>query len=148
MITRGDLAPGAILVIAFGALAWSATTLRYGGGFEPGPGFAPVWLGVAGVIASAALLLLARRAPPGEPGDRRGDLRVGLAALGIAGVALAAPVVGLVLAIAAYLLFLTLAIERLSPPVALLSSGGAALIVYLVFERFLNVPFPKGPLGF
>ena len=147
-MTRQDVAIGGVLAVVFGVMAWQATKMTYGTEFAPGPGFTPLWLGVIGAFLALAVAVRARGAKGLPPADPRAERRVALSALGIAVVAMAAPVVGLVLALAAYLIFFTLVIERLRIRVGLASSAGTALLVYLVFERFLNVPFPIGPLGF
>lgn len=147
-MTRQDVAIGAVLAVVFGVMAWHATSMTYGTEFAPGPGFAPLWLGVIGAFLALTVAVRARAATGLPPADPRAERRVALSALGIVVVAMAAPVVGLVTALAAYLFFFTLVIERLRIRVGLASSAGTALLVYLVFERFLNVPFPIGPLGF
>ena len=147
-MTRADVVAGAVLATLFAAMAWQATTMTYGTEFAPGPGFTPLWLGVIGAILALTLAVRARRASGLPPAEPRAEMRVALSVVGIAVVAMAAPVIGLVLAIAAYLLFFTLVIERLRLRVGLASSAGTAGLVYLVFERSLNVPFPIGPFGF
>lgn len=147
-MTRQDVAIGAVLAVVFGVMAWQATRMTYGTEFAPGPGFMPLWLGVIGAFLALALAVRARGATGLPPAERRAETRVALSALGIVVVAMAAPISGLVLALAAYLVFFTLVIERLRLRVGLASSAGTAVLVYLVFERFLNVPFPIGPLGF
>lgn len=147
-MTRQDVAIGAVLTVVFGVMAWQATSLAYGTEFAPGPGFMPLWLGVIGAFLALATAVRARRATGLPAADRRAERRVALSALGIVVVAMAAPVVGLVSALAAFLFFFTLVIERLHIRVGLASSAGTAVLIYLVFERFLNVPFPIGPLGF
>lgn len=147
-MTRADVAIGGVLTVVFGVMAWQATRMGVGTEFAPSPGFVPLWLGVIGAVLALAMAVRARGAIRPPPVDLRGEMRVGLSALGIVAVAVVAPVVGLVLALAAYLLLFTLVIERVRIRVALASSAGTALLIYLVFERFLNVPFPTGPLGF
>jgi len=147
-VTRQDVAIGAVLAVVFGVMAWQATQMTYGTEFAPGPGFMPLWLGVIGAFLALAVAMRARGATGLPPADPRAETRVGLSALGIAVVAMVAPIIGLVLAIAAFLLFFTLVVERLRIRVGLASSVGTAVLIYLVFERFLNVPFPIGPLGF
>jgi hypothetical protein len=55
---------------------------------------------------------------------------------------------GLSLAILLYLLFLTTIVQRHSFAIAVGTSVGTVIFVYLVFVHFLEVPVPKGPLGF
>jgi hypothetical protein len=57
------------------------------------------------------------------------------------------PVAGLALALLAFLLFLTLVVQRHSLLVGIGTSVGTVAFVYLVFVYSLDVPIPKGPLG-
>jgi hypothetical protein len=54
---------------------------------------------------------------------------------------------GLVLSMFAFLLFLTLAVQRLSFPVGIGASIATTFFIYVVFVHLLEVPIPTGPLG-
>jgi hypothetical protein len=58
------------------------------------------------------------------------------------------PYLGYATAVLAFLLFLTFAVQRLRPVVAVAASLITVGFVYLVFVRLLGVPMPVGPLGF
>jgi putative tricarboxylic transport membrane protein len=152
-VTRADLP--ICLLLAAGCLwvLWLATRLPYGSEFAPGPGFAPTWLAGLGAIMALGLAIIAARrpglpaAPPAE-GGRAGLARVAAAVAGLAIMLLLIPRLGLLLALFAYLVFLTLAVQRLSIAASLLTGAGTIAFLYVVFQRALGVPFPSGPLGF
>jgi putative tricarboxylic transport membrane protein len=154
-MTRADLYGGLLLAMFFAAALWEALTFQYGTEFSPGPGFAPVWLAAIGLCVSlliAAHGLRAMRSAEGSDRngpnlDRPGVVRVGLTLLGLAGMVLLVQPLGLALALLLYLLFLTVIVQRHSFLVAVGTSVGTVVFVYLVFVQFLEVPIPKGPLG-
>lgn len=153
-MTRADRFIGVVLGIACLWALWQATTFPYGAEFAPGPGFAPVWLSSIGAVLSFLIAFNGwrwRARLPGEEaptGGRAGLFRAAAGALGMLLMILLIPALGFILALGLYLLVVTLAVERLAPPVGLAASVGTVAFVYLVFGRFLGVPFPRGPLGF
>jgi putative tricarboxylic transport membrane protein len=147
-VTRADVAIGGVMAVVFLVLAWQATRLTYGTEFAPGPGFTPLWLGVFGAVLAVVIAVRGRSAPAAPPADLRGEARVVLAVLGVVVAVVAVPLLGFVTAFAAYLLFFTIVVERLRLPVALATSLAVVVFIYLVFARFLGVPFPVGPFGF
>ena len=152
-MTRADTWLGVLLAVACLAVLWQATALPYLSPTGPGPGFFPLWLTVMGAVLAILIAVNARRAPglaagPTEHGGRAGLLRIALAAGGLIVTIALIPVLGLILAVLTYLLFLALAIERLSLPAGIGTSVGTMAFVYVVFVRLLRVPLPTGPLGF
>ncbi|MGZ8267761.1 MAG: tripartite tricarboxylate transporter TctB family protein [Burkholderiales bacterium] len=154
-MTRADLYGGLLLAAFFAAALWEASTFQYGTEFSPGPGFAPVWLSAVGLCVSLLIVAHGLRAMrPREGAERKapsleksGLVRVGLTLFGFAAMVLLVEPLGLALAILLYLLFLTVIVQRHSLVVAVGTSVGTVVFVYLVFVRFLEVPIPKGPLG-
>jgi hypothetical protein len=154
-MTRADFYGGLLLAVFFGACLWEASTFQYGEEFSPGPGFAPVWLSAIGLCVAlliAAYGLRALRDPthakePPEPLEKWGVARVLVTLAGMAAMILLVPVAGLVLALLAFLLFLTLVVQRHSLLAGIGTSVGTVVFVYLVFVYSLDVPIPKGPLG-
>lgn len=147
-MTRADVAIGGVLTVVFVMLAWQATQLTYGTEFAPGPAFAPLWLGVLGAALALVTAVRARTAPAAPPLDFRAEGRVALAVLGVVVAVIVVPLIGFVTAFAVYLVFFSVLVVRLRPPVALATSLAVTLFIYLVFARLLAVPFPVGPLGF
>ena len=151
-MTRADLWIGLLGIVAFALLYLEARNFPYGSEFAPGPGFAPVWLSLLGLLLSALVAingLRARGSPaaPPDPSGRTGLVRVAAAVIGMVVLLQLVRPLGLILAVLVYLLFLTLVVQRLRWPVALSTSLGTMLFIYVVFQRFLNVPMPRGPLG-
>jgi hypothetical protein len=156
-MTRADFYGGLILSLFFGAALWEATDFQYGAEFSPGPGFAPVWLSAIGLFVSLLITLIGFRmlraserseATAAPELEKWGVLRVVLTLLGLAAMIFFVPVLGLALAILAFLLYLTLVVQRHSPVVGIGASVGTVVFVYVVFVHFLDVPVPAGPLGF
>ena len=154
-MTRADAYAGLLLAVVFSACLWEGWSFQYGTEFAPGPGFAPVWLSAIGIALSLLIALIGYRArrPPAAAErtaalDKGGLLRVGATLAGLVGMLTIAAFLGLVPSIFLFLLFLTLYVQRLSVLTAVLASAGTVLFVYVVFVRLLDVPIPRGPLGF
>lgn len=154
---RADFVGGLLLSAFFGAALWEASSFQYGTEFAPGPGFAPVWLSAIGLGVSlliAAHGLWAMRG--GESSGQRaapaleawGLARVALTLLGLAAMVLLVEPLGLVVSLLLFLLYLTLVVQRHSVAVGIGAGVGTVVFVYVIFVYFLQVPIPKGPLGF
>jgi len=156
-MTRADLWGGLLLALFFGVTLWEGSTFQYGTEFSPGPGFAPVWLSAVGlciallIAAHGLRLQLYHRAeekvrPPSL--ERHGVVRIVMTLIGLTAMIFLIPPLGLVLAVLAFLLFLTLIVQRLSFVVGIGASVLTVVFIWFVFEHFLEVPVPQGPLGF
>ena len=156
-MTRADFVGGLLLSVFFGAALWEGWSFQYGTEFAPGPGFAPVWLSAIGLCVSlliAAHGLLAMRG--GESSEQSaapalekpGVVRVALTLFGLGAMIFLVESLGLVVSILLFLLYLTLVVQRLAIGVGIGASVGTVAFVYVVFVYFLDVPIPKGPLGF
>jgi putative tricarboxylic transport membrane protein len=155
-MTRADFYGGLLLTAFFGAALWEGWTFQYGTEFSPGPGFAPVWLSAIGVCVSLLItahglwaMRSAERSEANAPPvlEMWGVGRVILTLLGMAAMIFLVPPLGLALAILAFLLYLTLVVQRHSLLIGIGASIGTVAFVYIVFVYFLDVPIPKGPLG-
>jgi putative tricarboxylic transport membrane protein len=145
----GDLASGAVLVALGVFIVLQARRWEYLGPDGPGPGFFPLWYGIA--MIALALVLVANSA-----GSRTAGARVQLRAIGrplAAWAALAAciallNVLGFLLAFGLFAFFVTAVMYRrpIVPSVAV--AVGCALGFYLLFPLALNVALPTGLLGF
>jgi hypothetical protein len=154
-VTRADFVVGLLLAAFFGATLWEGWSFQYGTEFAPGPGFAPVWLSAIGVCVSLLIAAHGLRAMRGDDRsaaapslDKRGLVRVALTLVGLAVMVFFMESLGLVLALLALLLYLTLVVQRHGLGVGIGASVGTVAFVYVVFVHFLDVPIPKGPLGF
>jgi hypothetical protein len=155
-MTRADFFGGLLLSAFFGAALWEAWSFQYGTEFAPGPGFAPVWLSAIGLCVSLLIAVHGMRAMRGSEAsgraapalERGGLVRVACTLLGLAAMVLLVKWLGLVISILLFLLYLTLVVQRLAAGVGIGASLGTVVFVYVVFVHFLEVPVPKGPLGF
>lgn len=154
-MTRADFVGGLLLSAFFGAALWEGWSFQYGSEFAPGPGFAPVWLSAIGLCVSlliAAHGLLAMRSADRSAAapalEKWGLMRVALTLLGLGTMIFLVESIGLALSILLFLLYLTLVVQRHAVWTGIGASVGTVAFVYLVFVYFLDVPIPKGPLGF
>ena len=160
-MTRADLIGGLLLAVFFGAALWEGWSFQYGTEFAPGPGFAPVWLSSIGIVIALAITVggwrSARLSSGSEQGtataDEAGSHTAGLIRVVATLLALAVMIavvswIGFVPAMLAFLLVLTLGIQRLSWLTSVGVSAGTVLFIYAIFVYFLRVPIPAGPLGF
>ena len=149
----------AILLLLFAAfVVVEARILAQWNGSAPGPGFLPFWIGVllaCGAVALFVQTFLGGDAP--RPAlaesievlpDRATTIRLAIVVALTAAAALLTPVIGLVLASAAFmgatLAYLRPGRRRANLAAALITP----IVVWLVFVRWLSVPLPAGPLGF
>jgi putative tricarboxylic transport membrane protein len=128
--------------------------MSYMQGRAPGPGFAPLWIGVG--LALAALAILVRRPP-----------RVARAAEAPRAAPVAGATASTLLAMTGVTVLAVAVVEPLGMIVALAillvglvrifggswrTAGMTALILplglFLLFGRWLQVPLPRGPWGF
>ena len=148
---RLKAAPGEIILgLAFaGAGAfWVALALRLPlwEGFAPASGFMPLIYGALLIGLSFAALVL-EPAPGGEQAEapsRRPLMVIAALAAGIAGLEPA----GFAAAMFLMMLFLFRVAEKKPLLPSLLTAGGSALALTLIFRAWLGVPLPKGPWGF
>jgi putative tricarboxylic transport membrane protein len=147
----GDLVSGAVLIglgvfIVSEARNWDYLTPE-----GPGPGFFPMWYGLALVVLSLAVVVsaLARRAhtPQGDIDWRRvGRALVVWLALTVCIAAL--KVLGFVIGFALLTLFIVSVMYGRRLAFGILSGVATAAVFYLVFPVALNVALPVGIFGF
>lgn len=147
---RFDVATGAILVALGVAVAAESLRLGLSGQFGPGPGFLPMFLGVAligsGGVLSGRALVGGQGSSEVELPDRAGLRQVVLAIVALTVVAVAFEPLGFPLA-AALLSFFAVAVLAgrdlvMSGAIALAMATGA----YLIFDLTLGLRLPTGPL--
>ncbi|MBM3601528.1 MAG: tripartite tricarboxylate transporter TctB family protein [Alphaproteobacteria bacterium] len=144
----------AVVIGLFGAF-WiiQASKLPYWSDFAPGSGFLPFWLGVALVIMVAAFLLQSFRAAPVDaqseaPVDAGGRGRIVQIMLGLIACLALLEWVGFVVSVGLYLAFLIGWVERRTLVETAAVSLGTVAFLWLLFKKWLGVPFPEGPWGF
>ena len=141
---KGDVASGAVLV------ALGVYIISDSGPEGPGPGFFPLWYGIAMVILSLWLVVVSavRPAAAGAKIDWRG---VGKAMLvwGVfaACTALLKPL-GFLTVLALLTLFIVGVMYGKPLKIACAAAAGTTVGFYLLFSLALDVGLPVGPLGF
>jgi putative tricarboxylic transport membrane protein len=145
------IAGAALLALAIAFAVGALKHYAFWGENGPGPGFLPVWLGVAMALLATMLLVGAlRSADVGAEWLPRGDGLRRLVVVLVVTTAFVAllTVVGMVTATVAFLVVLLRYLDRRSWPVTLAVALVVAGLNFLVFAHWLHVPLPVGPLGF
>jgi putative tricarboxylic transport membrane protein len=142
----------AIILTSFGGFViYEARGLPYGSEFGPGPGFFPLWIGIAIVACSLGMVCA-------DFLRNRNEKRVEVATAGMAralgawlafvlAIALLS-LFGFALSLGLLAAFLVLVLDRRSLWVAFSIAAGLAVGFHLVFTVALGVSLPVGPLGF
>lgn len=151
LLRDSDVLAGALLAGLGAFIVSEATRWEYMGFDGPGPGFFPLWYGLAIVVLSLWLALARIRKLRTETESRADWPGIGRAlgtwAVFVAAVALMRPL-GFVLSF----FLLTLVLVRVqfgqSWKTACAAAAGLALGFYVLFALALDVPLPVGLLGF
>jgi putative tricarboxylic transport membrane protein len=135
-----------LLGIATTVVAW--TTLPYSGEFGPGPGFLPLWLGIALVVCSIPVIITDLRNRDRSEKLFQPETWKCLKVL-----------------ILIVIVFLTLPVMGFSAGLALITAGGmrimgkrswfscvvtviaTAVCIHYLFGQWLSIPIPEGKLG-
>jgi len=146
----GDLWSGVALAALGLYIIIQAGQWEYLGPEGPGPGFFPLWYGVA-MLALSALVIVSHLRRGYARGNAIDWTRLGRAlstwfALGVS-VALFKPL-GFVISFALLTYFIVAVMYRRPLATAALAAVASAGGFYLVFDRALSVPLPVGVLGF
>jgi putative tricarboxylic transport membrane protein len=146
----GDLWSGVALAALGIYIVIQARQWEYLGPDGPGPGFFPLWYGVA-MLGLSALLIFSNLRRESARGDAIEWGKVGRAlstwfALAVS-VALFKPL-GFVISFALLTYFIVAVMYRRPLKTAALTAVASAAGFYLVFDRALGVPLPVGVLGF
>lgn len=151
LLRNGEVMSGAVLAALGVYVILESRQWEYLGPDGPGPGFFPVWYGIALVALSLVLIAMhvrsapAPRAAPGQ-GSLNGRALAAWLAL-VACVALLKPL-GFLVSFGLFALFLVRFLYGQSMAKSLAISAGGALGFYLIFDVALNVSLPSGILGF
>lgn len=129
-----------------------ASRLEYIYEHGPGPGFLPLWIGIALSVLSAALVVKSvRLARPHEPAAKSGWrmlVKPMIAWSALLAMVFFADMLGFLLSFALVAAFLVFALDRQRLSVAMAASLGATLAFYLIFVYALGLRLPRGPWGF
>jgi hypothetical protein len=142
---------GAAAIASLGIfLVREGADLGLGERTEPGSGFMFWWIGVAMLVAAAALGALALVGKPAAGPDVHENGRMSLALVAIAGLvfyALALQTVGFIPTSALLLAGLFFLVGGYSPPVALGLGIGSAFASWFLFAKLLSSNLPAGILA-
>jgi putative tricarboxylic transport membrane protein len=147
-----DLASG-IALAAFGAcLTLAAARLNYISEDGPGPGFLPLWLGIAVCILASCLLITNQRRRPSSERARRRAWSAEKRAIGgwlalMSAIALF-PLIGFTISLVLLTIFLIAVMEQRPVYLAALIALGLGVGFHLVFVTALGLSLPQSPLGF
>jgi len=137
--------------LALGALgAYIVTTAsgwEYLGQDGPGPGFFPLWYGIA-MLALAVVLVVRNIFRKGDVVNWSGAGRAFAAWLALAAAVVLLKLVGFLLSFAALTFFIGAVMYRRPLRVAATVAIAAAAAFYVVFPLALDVRLPAGLLGF
>ena len=140
------LAAPAVFMAGLGVAVIAGTAgLPLWDGMTPGARFFPMGLALIALALSLALLAAQRRgADPAEPSlpDATGAYRVGATAAALIGFGLCVPVIGMVPAVALFMLVLLLAVQRARLAPSLLATVIVTAGIELIFARGLSIPLP------
>ena len=151
-MNRGEIISGVVLGALGVYIVSEAARWEYLGPDGPGPGFFPLWYGIA-MVALAALLVVQNFMAKGNAADGKplnwGEIsRAGVTWAGfVTSVALLKPL-GFVVSFGLFTLFVVGGLYRRPLAVAIAVAAGCAAGFYLVFPYALNVRLPVGVLGF
>lgn len=127
-------------------MAWSAHGLRVGTPGHPGPGFFPFWIALALAVVSLGVLALELRASA-APTLRWQWGHVAAATLALL---VFAPAMGVLGFVPTATLFLVALLRSMGTRwmASVLIAAAIAVTTHAVFGRWLQIQFPRGPLGF
>ena len=136
-----------MLVICVG-LVIAGHQLQYWDGFAPAAGFAPVWVGIVGVVLCGLMLFQIGGFQSTDESlpDRPALLRVLMTIVALWIFIAITPLVGMILAGLAFMVFLLIAVLRRPLFPSLVTAVGTAVLVYVIFITWLGVPLPHGLL--
>ncbi|HYE94331.1 MAG TPA: tripartite tricarboxylate transporter TctB family protein [Terriglobales bacterium] len=148
---RADQVSGALLLAFALAFAAGARQYPYTTPNGPGSGFLPLWLGAVMAVLGGMLFVRASRAREAGPAWLPGGRALARLVVVIAATAVfiwVLPVLGMTVTTAIFLVGLLRFLEGHTWVTTLGVAVATAAANWLVFIRWLNVPFPPGVLGF
>jgi putative tricarboxylic transport membrane protein len=147
----GDIVSGAVLAGLGVFIIVEAKGWEYLGPDGPGPGFFPLWYGIAMVALAILLVVTSLTSHAGGQGRAVNWREVGRALAAWAGLAVCVgllKVLGFLLAFGLFTFFLVSVMYRRPLGTAAAVAVGVSLGFYLLFPLALNVALPIGKLGF
>lgn len=132
-----------LILVIFAGMYWIVSGLEYGLWVRKGPGggFMPLVAGIATILCAIWTLIAARNETvPPELVSWHALLPIG----GLVGVVASSYVVGLIPAIAIFIVLWLKAVEHHPLQFSLITGLSSAGLLYLIFGVWLQVPFPLG----
>lgn len=146
---KGDVVSGVVLAALGAYVVSEARAWNYMGEEGPGPGFFPMWYGIAMIVLSLVLVLRASMQPrSGERVEWRGVGRALMAWAAFAAAVASLKLIGFLLALALLTLFVVAVMYGRPLKIAFAAAAGNAAGFYLLFVVALDLSLPAGPLGF
>lgn len=148
-LLKGDVISGAALAALGVYIITEARQWTYSSAEGPGPGFFPLWYGIAMVMLSLLLIAgSAVRPAAGAKVDWRGIRQALLVWAVFAGCTALLKPLGFLTVFALLTLFIVGVMYGKPLKIACAAAAGNAVGFYLLFPLALNVSLPVGPLGF
>jgi putative tricarboxylic transport membrane protein len=150
-LNRGDIVSGVVLAALGGFIVSEAAHWEYLGPDGPGPGFFPLWYGIAIIALALALMVttVMQRARERDSEINWQEVKRAMGAWAALAVCVALlKVLGFLLAFGLFVFFLVAVMYRRPLGAALAISVAMAAGFYLLFPVALNVALPVGKLGF
>ncbi len=148
-IPKSDLVAALVLATVGGFILYKSTQLDYINEFGPGPGFLPLWLGIALLVLAIALLALTVMQPQTAVLSSWIEVFRALTTWVVFMIAIAlVDQLGFFLSFVLLTFFLVWVMNRRSPWLSLTVAMSSAVFFYVVFSWSLGISLPEGPLGF
>jgi hypothetical protein len=145
-----NLMAGIAVLLLGSVVAFFASQLPYKAEYGPGPGFMPLWIGVALIACATATIIKAIK----QVGQREGRFfqpktrQVGFVLVTLMITFLLVPVFGLSLGLALFTGFTMRTAGRHGWVLCVLVAVATAAAVRFIFGYMLDIPLPKGYFGF
>jgi len=143
-----ETAPAVFLIIVSSLVLDGTTNLVYWADITTGPRFFPVWIASTSIVLSIVLLFqIFRGTDTGvtELPDRSALVRIALTVCAMVIFAVAAPMVGMLVAVVAFMLFILVGVLRQRLWSSVIATAIIAGAMELIFVRTLSIALPKSP---
>lgn len=140
--------PAVFLIIVSSVVLLGTADLNYWDDITPGPRFFPIWLAGISIALSLALLFqLFRGTDTGETElpSRAAAVRVAATVAAMVVFALVAPLIGMVVTVAAFMLFMLVVVLRQRVRSSAIAVAIIAGAIELIFVRTLSIALPASP---